>query len=196
VIHRAHGRKSRTRLSLASGSGSARGNCRRWRRFPDPHEVQVMVKLSALKTGEVGISWVVVPGLWNGIIGRVTRLWPQPYNSRVSMVSCRSCVYTLIRSGRETFCPLVSPEPPRGAASELCPSISTNHISKRPELVQFRRGAWRYDGCGDGQHAVQHSARRTGISNPEKRCGCQSRQVHEKVPIFSISNLGGRVCAF
>ena len=37
--------------------GSARGNCRRCHRFPDPHVVQVIVKLpSALKTGDVGFS--------------------------------------------------------------------------------------------------------------------------------------------
>jgi hypothetical protein len=49
----------RRRLPLESRLevGSARGNCRRRHQFPDPHVVQVIVKLfSALKTGDVGIS--------------------------------------------------------------------------------------------------------------------------------------------
>jgi hypothetical protein len=83
---------------------SARGNCRRCLRFPDPHVVQVIVKLlSALKTGDVGIS-----GLGPWFMERRHRSGDPPVAATTQQVQHGvNHVFTLQTEAEGDFCPSV-----------------------------------------------------------------------------------------
>jgi len=82
--------------------GSATGNCRRWYQFPDPHVVQVIVELlSALKTGDVGIS-----GWGPGLMDRRYRSGDLPVAATTQQVQhCFDHAFTLQTEPEGTFCP-------------------------------------------------------------------------------------------
>ena len=92
-------------LVLRLEVGSATGNCRCWHQFPDPHVVQVIVKLlSALKTGDVGIS-----GWGPGLMDRRYRSGDLPVAATTQQVQhCFDHAFTLqTESGKGNSCPRV-----------------------------------------------------------------------------------------